>query len=120
MELVEAIQSRTTCHTAPPHPDFLKQQAEDEVKYPAIVQRSLNHKNKWQVSVKSFQQPDVPNTAALKFIMKGSALPFGMVCDVISCLQHKAHELLDIKGVVGKLWMVPERWMVTLRSDGEY
>lgn len=38
-----------------------------------------------------------------------------MVCDVISCLQHEAHELPHIKGVVGKLRMVPEGWMVTLR-----
>lgn len=42
-----------------------------------------------------------------------------MACDVISCLQDKAHELRHIKGVVGKLWMVPEGWMVTLRGVTE-
>lgn len=52
----------------------------------------------------------------LKFIMKCVMLPFGMACDVISRLQDKAHELCHIKGVVGKLWMIPEGWMVTLRE----
>lgn len=68
--------------------------------------------------LKVLQQPDVcPTlTETLEFIMNGVTLPFGMVCNVISCLQHKAHELLHIKGVVGKLWMVPEGWMVTLRE----
>lgn len=53
-------------------------------------------------------------TETLEFIMKSPTLPFGMVCDVISCLQHEAHELRHIKGIVGKLGMVPEGWMVTL------
>lgn len=39
-----------------------------------------------------------------------------MVRDIIGCLQHKAHELLHIKGVVGKLRMVPKGGMVTLRE----
>lgn len=55
-------------------------------------------------------------TETLEFIMKGTTLPFGMVCDVISCFQHKAHELPHIKGVVGKLGMVPEGGVVTLRE----
>lgn len=53
-------------------------------------------------------------TETLEFIAKGPTLPFGMVRDVISRLQHEAHELPHIKGVVGKLGMVPEGWMVTL------
>lgn len=57
-----------------------------------------------------------PLTETLEFIMKGSALPFGMLCDVIDCLQHKPHELPHIKRVVSKLWMVTEGGMVTLRE----
>ncbi len=75
--------------------------------------------NKQQVHIKSSSAarclcPTLTET--LEFIMKGTTLPFGMVCDVISCFQHKAHELRHIKGVVGKLGMVPEGGMVTLRS----
>lgn len=55
-------------------------------------------------------------TEALKFIMMGPRLPFGMMCDVISCLQHDTHELPHIKGVVGKLRMVPKGRMMTLKN----
>lgn len=61
-------------------------------------------------------RPLGPLTDALEFITKGTALPFRMVRDIIGCLQHKAHELLHIKGVVGKLRMVPKGGMVTLRE----
>lgn len=37
-----------------------------------------------------------------------------MTCDIISRLQYDTHELCHVEGVVGKLWMVPEGWMVTL------
>lgn len=53
----------------------------------------------------------------LEFIAKATALPRGMVRDVIGRLQHEAHELSHIKGVVGKLRMVPEGGMVTLREE---
>lgn len=55
-------------------------------------------------------------TDALKFIMMCPTLPFGMTCDVISCLQHDTHELSHIKGVVGKLRMIPKGRMMTLRQ----
>lgn len=43
-------------------------------------------------------------------------MPFGVVHDVIGRLQHKAHKLSHLKGVVGELGVVPEGWMVTLRE----
>lgn len=42
-----------------------------------------------------------------------------MPCDIISRLQHETHELCHVEGVVCKLWMVPEGWMVTLRERDE-
>lgn len=57
-----------------------------------------------------------PLRETLEFIMKDTMGPFRMVCDVIGSLQHQTHELSHIKGVVGKLWMVPKGGMVTLRE----
>lgn len=48
--------------------------------------------------------------------MKSPTFPAGMVRDIINRFQHNPHELTHIKGVVGKLGMVPEGWMVTLRE----
>lgn len=48
--------------------------------------------------------------------MKCLTLPFGMLCDVFSCFQHKAHKLCHVEGIVGKLRVVPKCWMVTLRE----
>lgn len=45
--------------------------------------------------------------------------PLGVTRDVIGRLQHKAHELGHVKGVVGELGMVAEGWMVTLRKVTE-
>lgn len=50
----------------------------------------------------------------LEFIMKDMSPPLGVLCDVIGSVHHKAHELLHLKGVVGKLGMVPESGMMTL------
>lgn len=44
-----------------------------------------------------------------------------MACDIISRLQYDTHELCHVEGVVGKLWMVPKGWMVTLgETRGRY
>lgn len=75
----------------------------------ADVRRSLDHKRR-----RVLQQQD--SAQMLEFIMMRPTLIFGMVCDVVSCFQDKAHELCHVKGVVCKLWMVPEGWVVTLRE----
>lgn len=42
--------------------------------------------------------------------------PLGVARDVIGRLQHEAHELGRLEGVVGELGVVAEGWMVTLRK----
>lgn len=53
---------------------------------------------------------------ALKLVTGLPTLPLGVTSDVIGCLQHEAHELGRLKGVVGELGVVSEGWMVTLRK----
>lgn len=42
--------------------------------------------------------------------------PLGLTHDIICRLQHEAHELGRLEGVVGELGVVAEGWMVTLRK----
>lgn len=42
--------------------------------------------------------------------------PLGVTPDIIGRLQHEAHELSRLEGVVGELGVVAEGWMVTLRK----
>lgn len=58
-------------------------------------------------------------TETLEFVMKGLTLPFGMVRDIAGCFQHKLHEFPHIKRIVGKLRVVPEAGMVTLKKVSE-
>lgn len=51
--------------------------------------------------------------------MKGLTLPFGMVLDITGCFQHEPHEFPHIERIVGKLRVVPEAGVVTLKKAAE-